>query len=337
MDSLSQFVLGAAIGEVTLGKKLGNKALLLGGIAGTIPDLDVLFNPFLDTVGELTFHRSVSHSLLFMVIGGWLFAWLAKKWSTSISFNRWYVFFFLAFSTHSLLDCCTTWGTQLFWPFSSYGVAFYNVFVVDPLYTIPFLIALPILLFLKKENPTRQKLVNLALGLSTLYLIFGFSMQQIATSHFKTALEDKGVKINRYITKPTPFNTLLWSITAETEEGYYTGFYSVLDDSQNEISFGFAPKNHDLLKPYSDHKDLQRLLQVTKGFYTVEKAGEKLLVNDLRFGQFNGWLEADEAPEYVFIYQVIPSEDGIFITQDDYRKVPDEAYMKEFFNRVAGK
>ena len=40
MDSLTQIVLGAAVGEVALGKKVGNKAMLYGAIAGTIPDLD---------------------------------------------------------------------------------------------------------------------------------------------------------------------------------------------------------------------------------------------------------------------------------------------------------
>ena len=43
MDSLTQIVLGAAVGEATLGRKVGNKALLWGAIAGTIPDLDVVY------------------------------------------------------------------------------------------------------------------------------------------------------------------------------------------------------------------------------------------------------------------------------------------------------
>jgi len=38
MDSLTQIVLGAACGEIALGKKIGNKALLFGAIGGTIPD-----------------------------------------------------------------------------------------------------------------------------------------------------------------------------------------------------------------------------------------------------------------------------------------------------------
>ena len=48
MDSLTQIVLGASVAEATLGKKIGNKAILLGAIAGTIPDLDIVARFFVD-------------------------------------------------------------------------------------------------------------------------------------------------------------------------------------------------------------------------------------------------------------------------------------------------
>ena len=41
MDSLTQIVLGAAVGEAVAGRKLGAKAALWGAIGGTLPDLDV--------------------------------------------------------------------------------------------------------------------------------------------------------------------------------------------------------------------------------------------------------------------------------------------------------
>ena len=46
MDSLTQIVLGAAVGEAVLGKKVGNRAMLWGAVAGTIPDLDVGAFPY---------------------------------------------------------------------------------------------------------------------------------------------------------------------------------------------------------------------------------------------------------------------------------------------------
>ena len=68
MDSLTQIVLGAAVGEVAVGKKVGNWALLWGGVAGTIPDLDVFAKHFTDNVTALEIHRGFSHSILFSLM-----------------------------------------------------------------------------------------------------------------------------------------------------------------------------------------------------------------------------------------------------------------------------
>jgi inner membrane protein len=79
MDSLTQIVLGAAVGEVCLGKKLGNKAMVWGAVAGTIPDLDILGNLFMTELGALAFHRGISHSIFFAVFFSFLMAFIAWK------------------------------------------------------------------------------------------------------------------------------------------------------------------------------------------------------------------------------------------------------------------
>ena len=79
MDSLTQIILGAAMGEVVLGKKIGNRALIWGGIGGTIPDLDVLANLFMDPIDALAFHRSITHSIIFSAFASFIFAWLVHK------------------------------------------------------------------------------------------------------------------------------------------------------------------------------------------------------------------------------------------------------------------
>ena len=78
MDSLTQIVLGAACGEIALGKKIGNKALLFGAIGGTIPDLDVFIGRWFHTseIAIMAFHRGFMHSILFSVLGAFLFGWL---------------------------------------------------------------------------------------------------------------------------------------------------------------------------------------------------------------------------------------------------------------------
>jgi len=79
VDSLTQIVLGASVGELCLSKKIGNKAMLWGAVAGTIPDLDVLANPFMSRAESLAFHRGISHSFFFSVLGAFVFAWLVHS------------------------------------------------------------------------------------------------------------------------------------------------------------------------------------------------------------------------------------------------------------------
>ncbi len=80
MDSLTQIVLGAAVGEAVLGKKVGNKAMFYGAIAGTLPDLDVISNYFVDTITALEWHRGITHSLVFSVLAAPFFGWLVARW-----------------------------------------------------------------------------------------------------------------------------------------------------------------------------------------------------------------------------------------------------------------
>src|SRR5699024_10508360 len=79
MDSFTQIVLGAAVGEAVLGKKVGNKAILYGAIAGTIPDLDTLVGFFTDTVTAIEFHRGFTHSIIFAVVFAPIFGRLISK------------------------------------------------------------------------------------------------------------------------------------------------------------------------------------------------------------------------------------------------------------------
>ena len=141
MDSVTQFVLGAAVGETVLGRKIGNKAALWGGIAATLPDLDV-FIPLGGVVEDFTYHRSASHSLFVLAILTPVMVWLINKIHPALRENkgRWMLMIYLAFATHVLLDSCTAYGTQIFWPVSTIPVSWSTIFIIDPLYTLPLLL-----------------------------------------------------------------------------------------------------------------------------------------------------------------------------------------------------
>lgn len=295
MDSLTQVVLGAAVGEAVLGKKVGNRAMLWGAVAGTIPDLDVFLRFFTDPVTAMEMHRGFSHSIVFSALMAPILGWLVHRIHRKREATRagWSWLFWWSLVTHPLLDAHTTWGTQLFWPFE-WRVTYKNIFVVDPLYTIPFLICLIIAMSMKRTNPRRRFFNNLGLIISTSYMALTFVFKGIGISAFKTELQNAHLAYTEMDTQPTPFNAILWSAQVETDSAYFIGYYSLFDSKPIRFSHAF-PKGHDLLAPYLEQHVVQQLIRIADGWYTVQKEADgDLLFSDIRFGQVG--FDPDNSP-----------------------------------------
>ena len=148
MDPLSQGTVGAAFAQSFANKNNIFKIGFIGFLAGLTPDLDVLIKSPTDPILSLEYHRQFTHSLFFIPFGSLIFAFLIFPLvKRSLSLKTVYFASLLGYSTHGLLDACTSYGTQLFWPFSNERVSWNNISIIDPLFTIPILI---FLLHLKK-------------------------------------------------------------------------------------------------------------------------------------------------------------------------------------------
>lgn len=337
MDSLTQMTLGAAVGEAVAGKKAGNKAILWGAIAGTIPDLDVIAGNFMSTVDAMAFHRGLTHSMVFALVLSPILGWaLSRLYSTlDVSWRRWALLFFLGFFTHTLLDCFTTWGTQLFWPFSDVRIAFKSIFVVDPVYTLPLLISLAWLMFLPKQSIKRRRLNIFGLSFSSFYLLLTLLAKYQAGQVFETSFAEENIKIERYATRPSPLNIILWTVNAETEDGYYIGYYSFLDDDET-IEYSWYPKDHDLLaENFSIEGDLEQLVKLTDDWYTIDKADKGLIFNDLRFGTYTGWRPGDD--NFVFSYAIRENNGAIEISEMEREIGEGLDLLNELWDRITGK
>jgi len=334
MDSLTQFALGAVVGEVVLGKKLGWKGALLGGIAGTIPDLDVLLNEFFDPIERMKIHRGFSHSIFFSIIFGPVFGWISYKISKKVSFYQWMLMWFLGFLTHTLLDCCTTYGTQLFNPFSDRLIAFDNIFVVDPLYTIPLLGGVATALFYERDSKARRNANYIGIAISSLYLIWTFFALNYATKQFERSLVEQNISYDNLQVSPTVMNTFLWEGIAQTENDIYFGSFSVFDDRET-VSFQKEIRNTNFIEPYANEEAVKTALWFSTGYYMVRKIGNDFHFYTTKFGpmHLNGKLE------FFFPFIIRPSENGEtkFIFQEE---APNGDMMKaglaEMWERLWG-
>ena len=281
MDSLTQATLGAAIGEAVLGKKIGNKGAILGAVVATIPDLDILLYLFYDKFEMLSIHRGFSHSILFSILGGLLLAYFFRrvKWTKDFSFQRLFIFAWLALFTHMLLDAFTAYGTQLFLPFSNERFGFDSVNVVDPVYTIPLLIGLVASLFILKNKPSRAIFNQIGILVSSLYLLFTLVHKSQIAKHFQSSFNEQNINYSSLLTMPVGIANINWYGVAKTTDGIYLQKYSSFQKEKFHLEY--FPINEDLLDEVNPEL-VQIMKWFAKGFYTVEKDGDQLLFYNLQ-------------------------------------------------------
>ncbi len=285
MDSLTQIVLGAAVGEAVAGRKMGIRAALFGAIGGTIPDLDVFLRFFYDPLDAALVHRGFSHSLLFAVLAGLVLTFISNKLNKKNYSNRtWFLLWFLSIATHPMLDIFTNYGTQFFWPFD-WRLTFNSVFVIDPLYTLPFMILLIGALFMKRESKRRLIWNWTGIIYSSLYLLWGVAIKLFIYSNTDSYFEQANIHPERTMVTPMPLTSFYWDLIAEDDSNYYVGYKSLFapfDPKQIEI----LPKNHQLLEDidWQGNSRIREIEHITNGFYAVEPKKDSLIIYDLRFG-----------------------------------------------------
>lgn len=339
MDSLTQIVLGAACGEAVLGKKIGNRALLFGAIGGTIPDLDVFIGRLLygNEIQAMAFHRGFMHSILFAILACFVFGWITfklyntrKRQGTS-TLKNWIWLFFWAIFTHPILDCFTPYGTQLFAPFSSYRVAFNNIAVVDPLYTVPFLVCMIVLMFIHRKSKKRTFWLKTGIYISSVYMIFTVFNKFYMNAVFEKSFEKAGIKFTRFSAQPTILNNILWYAVAETDENYHFTFYSLLDKKSTSEKVITVKKNHDLLD--MNDANLQTLTWFSNKYYNIskkEKIGTYKYV-DLRYPMLN----PDDENTSIFNFTIYNKNNEWDILPFD-GATPNKEDFNKFIERLKG-
>ncbi|WP_018952364.1 metal-dependent hydrolase [Thioalkalivibrio sp. AKL12] len=284
MDPVTQASLGAVVGGLTLGSRLGRKAILLGAAVAIVPDLDVLI-AYGDDVSDFIYHRGFSHSLLVhLLVATGVAGLLARIPATrDIGFGRWWWFLFLVLSTHVLLDALTTYGTQLLWPFAG-PVGTASIFVIDPLYTLPLLVAAIGALFYRFA----PRLLVAGLVLSTAYAGSGLALKVWIDHRIQPTLIAMDLQDQPRMVQPTPFNLLLWRITVVDDDQFLEAWVGIFDQPIRPDFEAFERGAH-LQEEALALEDGQRLQWFAGDFLRFHRAEhtdapDRLVVTDLRLG-----------------------------------------------------
>lgn len=300
MDSVTQVLLGASIGVAVMGRRTALwKSALWGGVAGLLPDLDVLLDHG-DPILNMIRHRAETHALLLLTLFAWPMAWgVSRLHRQPQLLSRWCAALWLALVTHPLLDLMTIYGTQVFQPFTDEAYGLGSMFIVDPVYSLPLLVGVTVALRIKTVG--RALTINgWALAFSTVYLAWSALAQWGVTQHARQSLKAQGLPSQQLLVTPAPLSILVWRVVALDGERFHEGFYALMDGGR-AMRFVAHERGDALATRHADHLQLQRLSRFTDGFFKVKTEGqgegERLVVTDLRMGQ---------EPDYVFSFDIGP-------------------------------
>ena len=283
MDPVTQGTIGAVLPQALSKKNLGIVAML-GFLSGMAPDLDILIRSNTDPLLSLEYHRQFTHSIIFIPFGGLicaLFLFVVFKKISPFNFKKTWLYCTLGYGTHGLIDACTSYGTLLFWPFSDIRIAWNNISIIDPLFTIP-LILLIALATIKKKNVYSK----IALGWAVIYLMIGMYLHNVAINVGKEIAEQRGHTITRIKAKPSFGNLILWKTIYETDNQFYVDATNLLF---NKIIPGESIKKLNqeedfpwLKEESQQYKDVERFKWFSNDFLAVNPQNKNQII-DIRY------------------------------------------------------
>ncbi|KFN43535.1 metal-dependent hydrolase [Arenimonas oryziterrae] len=310
MDSLTHLFLGGAIAAAIAPAKHRRIALLAGAVINSLPDLDVIPLALFadDPIVNMTWHRSVTHSLLVLpLVAALLSAWL-RSWWTPVREEprRWFWLVLITLLAHPLIDAFTSYGTQLFWPLPVPTAMWSSLFIIDPMFTLPLVLAC-FFGWLLRERAARVALLT-GLVLSGAYLGWSWIAKTRVEAAADAALASLGLQDAPRFSAPMPFNTLLWRVVVMTPDGFVEGERSLVAD-RGPMQFQAHASDTQAMAAVAAYPATRKLAWFSHGFLKAQVQDDRVVLSDLRMGA---------EPDYSFRF-VVAARDG-----EGWRELPVE-------------
>jgi inner membrane protein len=340
MDSVTQAVLGATVCDAFLGKRLGRKATWWGLGLGTLPDLDVLLSPWLTQRQLLHWHRGWSHGVLVMLIGSVLIFLLMKRiHGERVPRSSGLAATFSCWSTHVLIDSFTVYGTGVWEPFSQHWIALNNLFIIDPVYTTPLILATLASAVCAWNRGWRTRLTRSALLLSSLYVIWSMAAKYWVDQRFEDQMNRSGMIVQQWQSSPTPLNTLLWRCLVKSTDrgqaGFWIGYASLLD-KDDRVHWRWVGQG-DLPTELAGKNASQTVQWFSQGYWVTRTDANGTKLSDLRFGEMTlaskHWDQVEQP--WIFSWRVIEDGEGLE-KLNPIIPIEDQPFLA-LWNRVMGK
>lgn len=332
MDPLTQGVFGSLWAQAGSRRRHLHLAAGAGFVAGMAADLDVLIRSPDDSLLAIDYHRHFTHAIPFAPLGALLVAlalWplLGRK----LGFALLYLFCFLGYLSHGILDSFTSYGTYLWWPFFDSRITWNWISVIDPLFT------LPLILLLAAAAIRRRRLWHgLAVAWAVLYLGWGGVQQYRAEQTLLAWAQAQGMSVEAHVAKPAFANLVLWRGVLDDGESLQAVAIRQLPFAGTQIYPGESVprlETGDLPEATRLARDLRRFDVFSGGWlfrYPPEETGDDWFVGDFRYAID----PASARPLWGIRFN--PGETAAGVQFERLREV-DATERERFMNRLRGK
>lgn len=283
VDPLSQGAVGAAVAGSAVGRQRLAVVTVLGLLTGMAADLDVLIRSADDPLLFLDYHRQFTHALLLAPVGAGVCAVVAypvaRRWLTPRGV---FVCCLLGYLSHGLLDACTSYGTQLLWPFSEQRVAWNVVSVIDPAFTLPLAVLVVTGVLTRRVGLLRAGLIWVGC-----YLALGLVQSWRVEAGAERLAAERGHSPERLLVKPSFANLWLWKTVYRHDGFYYVDAIRAAGavtyfPGERIAALGPAAEVPGAVPGSVQARDLERFRRFSAG-YVAGDVGHPLRVIDVRY------------------------------------------------------
>lgn len=282
MDPVTHGLAGAVLADAGFRQRYGYQATVALTAGALLPDIDVLWSPATSVVALET-HRGITHSFVgavgLAVVLGFLLRFFGpeKRWRLLSALSLVGIVF-----GHLFLDLITSYGIQLYLPFSMARPALDLVFIIDPFLTVPLLLALGAGILWRRSAALISRL---ALGVLVFYLALMGVNQFAAVASMRQLLQQQGVVPRRVEALPWPVDPLRWQGFAEDGDKYWRGDIQLWHGRVALTPVAKGPEN-GIVARAREHKDVRTFLWFARfPVARVWREGDRSVVeyHDLRF------------------------------------------------------
>ena len=232
-----------------------------------------------------------------------------------------------------MLDACTSYGTQLFWPFSNERFAWNVVSIIDPLFTLPVIFFIILAAYRKNVRYAR-----IAFIYAVVFLSLGLVQYQRAERAVLALAEQRGHQVERVHLKPGFANRHLWKMIYEYDGRYYVDAVKLLWSTK--VIRGTSIQKLDVQRDFpwlpvesQQAKDIERFRWFSDGFLAVSTRNPDLIM-DVRYS----FLPNEINPMWGVEISKQDIDDGNLDAYADYQMIRNvdertgRAYFEMLFN-----